>query len=320
MKTLKEFGVAAMVLLSVSVLSGCSVYSYSSVPETQTTYVNPQWAPPYSPGARYYYLPDIECYYDLSSHDFIILDHGRWFYTKSLVSIYPDFDLNDCFSIVLNINIYQPWMHHQYYVSHYPRYYYRDYYDHSNIPYVRGFNENSRSAVYWSENERHRARNWDNLNVKRGRNFKYTKPDRQEQNNWNNQSKQNEKREYTNFPNSQNNPRVTNSRSDNSYNKEPKNNQNNEVTKPGSENNTRNSQNGTTSGSRTTVNGTDNTSRQQPPANSEVTRRTDNTNYYGRTIGQPVKVEKQMRTQTVTRSAGKSTNNNSGSKNSQGRK
>jgi hypothetical protein len=119
-------------------------------------YENPAWAPPYYSGARYYYLPDIEAYYDMSNRDFVYLDHGQWLFSPSLPSVYASFDLFDCFIIVLDFNVFQPWQHHQYYVSHYPRYYYHSFYRGMDLSTIRGFNENDRKPVYWRPEDRNR--------------------------------------------------------------------------------------------------------------------------------------------------------------------
>ena len=314
MKRLKKTVLFFFSLLFVSLFSACDLYTYVT-PSTEVSYDNPAWAPPYVQGVRYYYLPDIEAYYDLSAHEFVYLDNGQWSYSPGIPTIYGSFDLNDCFTVALDYNTYQPWMHHHYYVSHYPRYYYRDYYDHSNIPYVRGFNENSKSAVYWRENERTRARSWDNQNLKSNHQFIYSRPDRQQQNSslYNND---------TRVPTGNNDVRR---QQDNGYNS---------TQRPA-----RNDNKGTAPASQET----DNTNRQQgngktgivaPPRTSgfETGSRQQQaitpvnapqrTNYYGRTIGQPVKVENQMRqrTQTTNRTANTANSNNSRNQNDSNRR
>lgn len=278
MRRLNELAIMAVILLSVSLFSSCDLYTYSTV-GVQTHYENPQWAPSYYAGIRYYYLPDIEAYYDLSAREFVYLSNGQWYYSASCPSNYAGFDLNDCFTVALDVNIYQPWMHHQYYVSHYPRYYYRDYYDHSNIPYVRGFNENSRRAVYWSENERNRARSWDGEGLKTNRQFKYSRDDRQQQNSWNsntyNRSSINGDRLNQQQGNSRNDNVITTHSSSNDDRRDRS--QNNINPTRSADNN--------------------NTIRRQT-SNTEVNKATQRTNYYGRSIGQPVKVERQMRQQS----------------------
>ena len=61
MKKLSAFlALTVTVLVAVSLFSGCSTYNYGTTNE-QTYYENPEWAPEYYPGTRYYYFPDIEC-------------------------------------------------------------------------------------------------------------------------------------------------------------------------------------------------------------------------------------------------------------------
>ncbi len=297
MLKLKEWVALIVVLLSMTIFNGCNTYRQGTY-ESQTSYENPQWGPSYYDGTRYYYLPDIESYYDIYSREFIFLNHAQWIYSPYLPIIYPDYNLNNSFIVVVNSNIYQPWMHHQYYVSHFPRYYYRDYYDHSNIAYVRGFNENSRSAIYWSENERDRARSWDDEYLRTGRQFRYSKEDRQQQRNINNSGLKRKSSDYRyDNDNSRNNPVNNTNQAENPVNspvnRQPQN-DNNRITSP---------------------KGTDITSRPQP-ANTPETRRTHDTNYYGVPIGQPVKVDRQMRIQNTTRSSGRSNNNTESQRNS----
>ncbi len=297
MKRFKETVFLITTLLFVSFFSACDVYSY--VPSSNlVNYDNPTWAPPYTPGVRYYYFPDIECYYDLSAQEFVYLDNGQWIFSPNLPDIYSNYDLSNSFTVAINYNTYQPWMHHQYYVSHYPMYYYRDYYDHSNIPYVRGFNENNRSAVYWSQSERNHARNWDNENMKTNHQFQYSAPDRQHQSNSSRASDFN------------NTPQVPANRTDNRQQPNMGNNKPTPVVPPGSVNPTR--QDGNDKNNKVMpprISGFESGARQQ----KEITpvRPNQNTNYYGRTIGQPVRVQKQMRQPSPTPSDNRN-NQNSG--------
>jgi len=126
----------------------------------------PQWAPRYEnvEQVQYYYLPDIECYYDVLNREFVYLEDGNWIFRNTLPPAYSWFDLNNAFIVVLNSNVHQPWMHFHYYVAHYPRYYYRSLYrDHENYRSLRGFNENARSPFFnqRAENSRNEIRPGD---------------------------------------------------------------------------------------------------------------------------------------------------------------
>ena len=238
---------AALILSLGFTACGTSYYGASDDAYYDNYYdYNPAWAPDYYMGTRYYYFPDIETYYDLHTQSFVYLQNGRWLFVQTLPAIYSRFNLRDAFIVIVDRNVYDPWMHHQFYNSHYPRYYYIDYYDYSNIPYVRAYNENVRRAVYWKDSERNRAREWGDRSIREGRNFRYSTDDRRVQQ---------------------------------------------EVTR-------RVSQRATTTNRTTTApqRNTQAPARQAAPA-TERTRssRSEETNYYGGSIGQPVHVERQMR-------------------------
>lgn len=240
---------------------------------------NPVWAPDYYWGTRYYYFPDIETYYDLATRNFVYLYNGQWIFVQTLPSIYSAFNLRNAFIVIVNRSVYNPWMHHHFYNSHYPRYYYIDYYDYSNIPYVRGYNENGSRAVYWKDSERDRAREWGDRSIREGRNFKYSTDDRRVQ------------QEVT---------RRTTQRA---------------ATSPSELSRIGNAEEGrmtsrdayptTTNRTSTTTSRTSQTPTRQTTTTPQrtTTRQAEETNYYGGSIGQPVRVEPQMRGSTSGRTS-----------------
>lgn len=239
---------------------------------------NPAWAPDYFWGTRYYYFPDIETYYDLATRNFVYLNNGQWLFVQALPTMYSTFNLHNAFIVIVNRNVFNPWMHHHYYNSHYPRYYYIDYYDYSNIPYVRGYNESGRRAVYWKDSERSRAREWGDRSIREGRNFKYSTDDRRVQ------------QEVTR--------RISQSRT---------------ITSPSELSRIGNAEEGrmtsrdaypATNRTSTTTRTTQTPTRQTTTSPQRTsTRRSEETNYYGGSIGQPVRVEPQMRGTTSERTS-----------------
>jgi hypothetical protein len=139
MKSYKKIGVFTVFALLFLGISSCDT---------------PNWLPPQYAGMRYYYMPDIETYYDLTNHDFIYLDNGDWLFSTSLPPMYGNYDLYNGYYVALNMNVFQPWMHHQFYISNYPRYYYRNRYQGDAFLNLRGFNENDRKPFYWKQEER----------------------------------------------------------------------------------------------------------------------------------------------------------------------
>lgn len=153
MKLLEKIAIAIVFVIAMTGVESCGTTSYVSA-GIGSQYVNPPWAPPYVAGVRYYYLPDIEAYYDLSNQDFVYLDNGQWLFSRTLPSLYSWYDLYNGFTIALNVDVFQPWMHNQYYVSHYPRYYYHNKYNDSDLRRIRGFNENGAKPFYRDQENR----------------------------------------------------------------------------------------------------------------------------------------------------------------------
>jgi hypothetical protein len=61
----------------------------------------PPWGPAGYAEARYYYLPDIQSYYDVQSTTFIYYGNGRWHRKAGLPSRYRNYDLYDGYKVVL---------------------------------------------------------------------------------------------------------------------------------------------------------------------------------------------------------------------------
>lgn len=110
----------------------------------------PAWAPAYEDQneVNYYYLPDIEAYYDVRGRNYVYYNQGIWVYTASLPPAYASYDMNSAYVVVLDRSSREPWHQHTQYVSRYPRYYYRNEVREQGARPSRGFNENRRAPVY----------------------------------------------------------------------------------------------------------------------------------------------------------------------------
>ncbi|MFV0392752.1 MAG: hypothetical protein ACK5KP_12890 [Paludibacteraceae bacterium] len=314
-KLLVKSAFAVAILLSAISFTGCgsTYYGTSSGGDNYYDYVNnnPNWAPSYYTGSRYYYFPDIETYYDLATRDFIVLNRGQWLFAPSIVAFYPTYDLFNSYIIILNRSVYQPWMHHQYYVRHYPRYYYIDYYDYSNIPYVRGFNENKKGAIYYGNDEHYKARPWDDRNIRSNRSFNYSGEDRRVQQETTRRVNQ-ERASTANRTKTTSTASTATRKTDNTVTDSRSIDTNNtnrvERTQP------------TTSSTRSSRQSSTPTNQSQTEQQTTTTRRTTDTNYYGSPIGNPVRVESQMRrkesdrTSTGTSSSNRSSSSSTGSR------
>lgn len=94
MKTLKLIAAGIILLASSSIHAQVSVnVNIGSAPT---------WAPAGYSEAEYYYLPDVEAYYDVRATQFIYFGNGSWIRSRSLPRQYRNYDLYSGRTVVLN--------------------------------------------------------------------------------------------------------------------------------------------------------------------------------------------------------------------------
>src|SRR6478736_2766180 len=75
----------------------------------------PVWGPVGYPDCHYYYLPEIQAYYDVRAEMFICQGRRGWYHTRVLPGIYANFDLYNGCKVVLDFNGDNPY---RYYETH----------------------------------------------------------------------------------------------------------------------------------------------------------------------------------------------------------
>jgi hypothetical protein len=80
----------------------------------------PVWGPTGYDHVEYYYLPDIEVYYNVPQHKYFYQERGRWIGGPSLPSRYRGFDLYSSHKVVVNER--DPYRHHEKYRDQYVSY------------------------------------------------------------------------------------------------------------------------------------------------------------------------------------------------------
>ncbi len=113
--------------------------------------IPPPWAPPYAnvTVVRYYYFPDYYIYYDVWLGQYVYWDGFGWVFAVSYPVFISPFNPWGAYIVVLNYNVYHPWVNHTYYIEHYPQYYYtNNYYGHRDNSIIRAYDENARDPVY----------------------------------------------------------------------------------------------------------------------------------------------------------------------------
>jgi hypothetical protein len=73
----------------------------AQVSDTQNFGTSPQWGPAGYSNIRYYYLPDVGCYYDIQLSKFIYHNGFRWVYKSNLPVQYRNYDLYSGYKVVI---------------------------------------------------------------------------------------------------------------------------------------------------------------------------------------------------------------------------
>jgi hypothetical protein len=94
MKTLKLAVIGILLFFAGSVQAQISGHLDLGTP--------PQWGPAGYSNVRYYYMPDVEAYYDVPSSMFIYFNGVSWVRRSSLPSRYRNYDLYNGYKVLLS--------------------------------------------------------------------------------------------------------------------------------------------------------------------------------------------------------------------------
>lgn len=115
MKTLKVIASALMLIVTSSISAQVSV--------NLNIGTHPAWGPVYTT-EEYYYLPDIDSYYDIHQSQFIYLNNGVWIRSRKLPKRYANYNLNSGHVVVINdYHGHSPYAHFK---NHKVKYYNKD--------------------------------------------------------------------------------------------------------------------------------------------------------------------------------------------------
>lgn len=89
-------------LLSAILLTAVHSNSSAQISLSLNIGTQPTWGPVGYDRADYYYLPDVESYYNVSTHQFIYLSNGRWTFAANLPGRYSNYDLYSGYKVVVN--------------------------------------------------------------------------------------------------------------------------------------------------------------------------------------------------------------------------
>src|ERR1700749_5361664 len=61
----------------------------------------PEWGPVGYDHADYYYMPDIDAYYDVPNHVYVYYEGGRWIHSGALPPRYANYDVYHGYKVVV---------------------------------------------------------------------------------------------------------------------------------------------------------------------------------------------------------------------------
>jgi hypothetical protein len=119
--------------------------------------LQPVWGPVGHDYVEYYYIPDLDCYYDVQNQEYVFFEEGRWIPMRNLPPQYANFDLYSGYKVVVNEPT--PWMHNDRYRTQYAGYRGR---------HGQAVIRDSRDQKYWGNPNHPQHNNWHGDNGNRG--------------------------------------------------------------------------------------------------------------------------------------------------------
>ena len=104
----------------IGVASLSSISTQAQVNVSVNIGSQPQWGPTGYDHVDYYYLPDMDVYYNVPAKQYVYLENGRWITRSSLPSRYKGYNLYNSYKVVMNNP--KPYLSHQSHVQQYSKY------------------------------------------------------------------------------------------------------------------------------------------------------------------------------------------------------
>ncbi|MDB5142483.1 MAG: hypothetical protein JWQ66_1196 [Mucilaginibacter sp.] len=111
-------------LFGAAILIGCLSFKSANAQLHVNVGINigsqPEWGPVGYDRADYYYMPDIDAYYDVNAHQYVYSNNNVWIHSASLPPRYSNYDVYHGYKVVVNERT--PWVHNDVYRTKYSSY------------------------------------------------------------------------------------------------------------------------------------------------------------------------------------------------------
>jgi hypothetical protein len=112
------------IILSAAILLSCLAINKANAQVSVSLGLNigsqPAWGPVGYDHASYYYMPDIDTYYDVPTHQYVYYDNNVWVHRAYLPVRYRNYNLYNGYKVVINDR--DPWLRHNVYRTQYAGY------------------------------------------------------------------------------------------------------------------------------------------------------------------------------------------------------
>jgi hypothetical protein len=112
------------ILFTAVVLVGCLSFKFANAQIRLNLGVNiglqPEWGPVGYDHADYYYLPDVDAYYDVNAHQYVYFQNNVWIHGPYLPGAYRNYDVYHGYKVVVNQR--EPWRHNNVIRARYAQY------------------------------------------------------------------------------------------------------------------------------------------------------------------------------------------------------
>lgn len=110
-------------ILTAAIFLGCIAYKQEAKAQISLS-INigsqPEWGPTGYDHVDYYYLPDVDAYYDVPAHQYVYLENNAWVHRTYLPTRYRNYNVYNGYKVVVNER--QPWLRNSVYRTKYASY------------------------------------------------------------------------------------------------------------------------------------------------------------------------------------------------------
>ena len=110
------------ILLSAALILSC-LFAKTANAQVQVNLnigAQPDWGPVGYERADYYYIPDMDSYYDVPARQYVYYNNNGWIHSTNLPPAYSNYNIYNGYKVVVNKP--KPWTNHNFYKTKYVGY------------------------------------------------------------------------------------------------------------------------------------------------------------------------------------------------------